>query len=159
MAMATYVMSSPFKFDSVSRYLSWDHDRLDGLLAEVTRRVEIGLFSQAASIFAAFDSGLRRHIRIEEEILFPLFETRTGMRSAGPTVVMRAEHRLIEAELLRMRQALDIGDSAEYGTGLAVLHGVLGPHDLKEEQVLYPTVDDMLGAGERLDLVDRLARS
>jgi regulator of cell morphogenesis and NO signaling len=149
---------SPFTFDSVTRYLSWDHDRLDGLLAEVTRRVTSGNFSHAASIFIAFDDGLRRHIRIEEAILFPLFEAHTGMGHTGPTVVLRAEHRLIEAELTRMRQALEIGDSAEYGTGLAVLHGVMGPHVLKEEQVLYPTVDDKLSAGDRLQLVDRLAR-
>jgi iron-sulfur cluster repair protein YtfE (RIC family) len=149
---------SPTKFDTVTRYLSWDHDRLDGLLGEVTRRVEAGDLKQAGSLFEAFDSGLRRHIRLEETILFPLFEQRTG-RSTGPTTVMRVEHRAIEAQLLRMRQALDIGDAAEYGGGLGMLHEVLGAHNLKEESVLYPTTDDLLDPEERLDFVDRLMRA
>src|SRR5262245_9518428 len=91
-AMSTHVSS--FRFDSITRYLSWDHDRLDGLLGEVTRHVEDGHFVQASSIFSTFDQGLRRHIRLEEELLFPLFECRTGMRN-GPTAVMRNEHRQI----------------------------------------------------------------
>jgi iron-sulfur cluster repair protein YtfE (RIC family) len=31
----------------------------------------------------------------EENILFPLFEAKAGMRGSGPTAVMRAEHRRI----------------------------------------------------------------
>jgi iron-sulfur cluster repair protein YtfE (RIC family) len=152
--------TSPLKFDSVTRYLSWDHDRLDGLLGEATTRVENGHLAQALSLFRAFDTGLRRHIRIEENVLFPLFESRTGTRAGGgPTAVMRAEHRAIEAELDRMRLALELGDASEYGSGLATLHGVLGAHNLKEESVLYPTTDDLLEASERLDLVDRLSRA
>jgi len=149
---------SPLKFDSVSRYLAWDHDRLDGLLVEVTQRVEDGHLGQAKSLFRTFDDGLRRHIRIEEDVLFPIFESRTGVRGCGPTTVMCAEHRVIEGELTRMREALDIGDAAEYASGLAALHGVLGAHNLKEESVLYPTTDDLLDAVERLQLVDRLIR-
>ena len=153
--MSTHVSS--FRFDSITRYLSWDHDRLDGLLAEATRHVEEGDLSQARSIFLAFDDGLRRHIRLEEELLFPLFESRTGMRN-GPTAAMRTEHRVIEAELTRMREGLDAGDASEYATGLANLHGVLGPHNVKEEQVLYPTTDDMLDVLERRDFVEGLTR-
>ena len=146
---------SPLRFDSVTRYLSWDHDRLDGLLGEVTRRVQGGSFSQAQSIFEAFDQGLRRHIRNEEELLFPLFEARSGVRH-GPTAVMRSEHRAIEAELVRMREALEAGDASEYASGLTTLHGLMGPHNAKEEQVLYPTTDDFLDPAERHELVDRM---
>ena len=154
--MSSHV-SSPARFDSITRYLSWDHDRLDGLLSEATRHVEAGELGEARSLFIPFDEGLRRHIRIEEELLFPLFESRSGMRH-GPTAVMRGEHRVIEGELARMRRGLDNGDAAEYATGLANLHGVLGPHNVKEEQVLYPTTDDMLEALERRDFVDGLTR-
>jgi len=151
--MSIHVASS--KFDSITRYLSWDHDRLDVLLGESTRHVENGDIAQARLLFLAFDEGVRRHIRMEEELLFPLFESRTGMRN-GPTVVMRAEHRLIEVELTRMRQGLEAGDAAAYATGLANLHCAMLPHNVKEEQVLYPTVDDMLDALERRDVVARL---
>lgn len=149
--------ASSFRFDSITRYLSWDHDRLDGLLSEATQRVEQGHMAQARNIFVAFDEGLRRHIRLEEEVLFPLFEAKTGMRS-GPTMVMRTEHRVIEAELNRMRHGLESGDASEYASGLSSLHGVLGTHNAKEEQVLYPITDDLLDVLERRDVVDRLTQ-
>jgi iron-sulfur cluster repair protein YtfE (RIC family) len=151
----TTIHVSPSKFDSITRYLSWDHDRLDVLLGEATGHVEAGDMTRARSLFLAFEEGLRRHIRLEEELLFPLFESRTGMRN-GPTAVMRSEHRAIEIELSRMRQGLDTGDASGYATGLANLHCAMGPHNVKEEQVLYPTVDDMLDALERRDFVARL---
>ena len=147
--------TSPSKLDSVTRYLSWDHDRLDGLLGEVTQRVEDGDLEQARSVFSAFDHGLRRHIRLEEELLFPLFESRTGMRR-GPTVVLRSEHRAIEVELAQMRDALEVGDASAYASGLSNIHGLLGPHNVKEEQVLYPVTDDLLQPEEQRELVDRL---
>jgi iron-sulfur cluster repair protein YtfE (RIC family) len=147
--------TSPSKLDSVTRYLAWDHDRLDGLLGEVTQRVERGDLGPAHSVFSAFDQGLRRHIRMEEELLFPLFESRTGMKR-GPTVALRAEHRAIEVELSHMRDALELGDASAYATGLSNLHVILGPHNVKEEQVLYPITDDLLQPEEQRDLVDRL---
>jgi iron-sulfur cluster repair protein YtfE (RIC family) len=149
---------SPLKFDSVTRYLAWDHDRLDGLLAETTRSVDDGELVHARSIFDAFERGMRRHIRVEEDILFPLFEAKTGVRR-GPTATLREEHRAILAGLNRMRQALDIGDAAEYSDGLSGLHALLGPHNLKEESVLYPTTDDRLRPDETIEVVDRLVRA
>ena len=47
--------------------------------------------------FEKFKFGLHRHIAWEEEILFPLFEEKTGMTDGGPTFVMREEHRQIKA--------------------------------------------------------------
>jgi iron-sulfur cluster repair protein YtfE (RIC family) len=148
--------TSPSKLDSVTRYLSWDHDRLDGLLGEVTQRVERGDLGPARSVFSAFDQGLRRHIRMEEELLFPLFESRTGMKR-GPTVALRAEHRAIEVELAQMRDALEVGDASAYASGLSNIHSLLGPHNVKEEQVLYPITDDLLQPEEQHELLDRLA--
>jgi iron-sulfur cluster repair protein YtfE (RIC family) len=147
--------TSPLKFESLTRYLSWDHDRLDGLLGEATKHVEAGRLGEARVIFSAFHDGLERHIRIEEELLFPLFESRTGMKH-GPTAAMRAEHRAIEREIARMAHALEVGDASEYATGLSNVHGILGPHNVKEEQVLYPTTDDLLGPDEQREFVDRL---
>jgi iron-sulfur cluster repair protein YtfE (RIC family) len=146
------------QFDSITRYLCWDNDRLDGLLGEVTRRVETGHFGAASCLFAAFDEGLRHHMRIEEEILFPLFEARTGLPN-GPTATMRAEHIVIAAELVRMRLALQSVDVSGYAAGLEQLHELLSQHGDKEEQVLYPATDDILSPAERQAFLDRLAHS
>jgi iron-sulfur cluster repair protein YtfE (RIC family) len=150
--------AAPSHLDSVTRYLSWDHDRLDGILGEATRRVEAGSVSEARIFFATFDQGLRRHIRAEETILFPLFEARTGGNHAL-TEVLRREDRAIEAALGCMRMALETGDVAEYGSALASLYGLLEPHNAKEEQVLYPATDELVtDPAERNELLDRLIR-
>jgi iron-sulfur cluster repair protein YtfE (RIC family) len=143
------------EFPSVTAYLSWDHDRLDVLLVEACNLIERGDFGGARSTFATFRSGLTRHIRLEEEILFSEFERRTGM-VAGPTQVMRMEHRHIEHALDRMAMALEASDRAIFATAYADLVEVLGPHNEKEEHILYPMTDRALDETERQRLTQKL---
>jgi hemerythrin-like domain-containing protein len=66
---------------------------------------------------------------------------------------MRREHREIEDLLEQI--ASGIGDAAsELASLRASFHEVLGDHNAKEEQVLYPTTDYLLGA----ESADRLVR-
>jgi hemerythrin-like domain-containing protein len=134
--------------------LAWDHDRLDAIEAEAFHALEAGDLTTAFDLYARFAAGLRRHIGFEEEILFPEFEAASGMPSnAGPTAVMRAEHREIETLLEAI--ASGIGDAAGDVAALrARFHDVIGDHNVKEEQVLYPTTDYLLGA----EAADRLVR-
>jgi len=147
----------PKAFDSVTGYLSWDHDRLDAILQSVRARVEAGDWEAARREYAPFYDGLDRHIRLEEGILFPLFEERTGM-TGGPTVVMREEHREIRGALGTMLDALGRSDVRLFQEGLAHLLSVLPDHNVKEEQVLYPTTDRILPDKERAALAARLQR-
>lgn len=142
-------------FPSVTAYLSWDHDRLDALLVRACDLLDRGDFAEARSTFATFRSGLERHIRLEEEILFSEFERRTGM-VAGPTQVMRIEHRHIEHALDRMGTALEASDRPTFATAYADLLEVLGPHNEKEEHILYPMTDRSLDETERQKLTQKL---
>jgi regulator of cell morphogenesis and NO signaling len=143
----------------VNEALSWDHDRLDSLVHRVFEARRDSDLAAARATFAEFDLGLRRHIRFEEEILFPAFEERTGMPAqGGPTGVMRAEHREIEAILAGLADAVgQQGPAAE--TLRADLERVLGSHNQKEEQVLYPGIDGLLGAEEGDAVVRRIQAS
>ncbi|HLA76195.1 MAG TPA: hemerythrin domain-containing protein [Vicinamibacteria bacterium] len=143
------------KFDGVTSYLSWDHDRLDAILAEVCRRVEAGQLGEAEAGYREFLTGLRRHIRLEEELVFPLFEAKTGV-TGGPTAVMRAEHLEIERALGMMQDGLSQKDANGFREGLQFLRSVLPDHNAKEEHVLYPTTDRVLSAEERSAFVERL---
>ena len=82
------------RFESVTAYLGWDHDRLDETLCSVSSAVESGDFAGAAARYEEFELGLLRHVRIEEELLFPVFEARSGFMN-GPTAVMRDEHQQV----------------------------------------------------------------
>ena len=141
----------PGELRGVSEALGWDHDRLDALEEDAFQRLAAGDAEGARGRWSEFVVGLLRHIRFEEEVLFPEFEARCG---AGPTEVMRFEHRGIEALVEAIGEALAAPVSA-----LALreqLHDLLGMHNVKEEHVLYPATDRSLRAEERDALVARI---
>jgi uncharacterized protein (DUF2249 family) len=140
----------------VSDALGWDHERL--------ARLEVGAFvaraagdtETASAWYESFSSGLRRHIAVEEQFLFPLFEERSGIApGSGPTEVMRTEHREIVrllGEILRT-----IGDPAKLpDQARASFHEILEEHHLKEEGMLYPAMDEVLTPEEGDALVSRI---
>lgn len=139
----------------ISEALAWDHDRLDALEARAFERYAAGDADGARSAWSDFAVGLRRHIRFEEDILFPAFEQTSGVPLVqGPTAVMRAEHREIEGILEDVERAFaGAGEAAAFRDRL---HQVLGEHNLKEEGVLYPMTDQVLGPDERDALVARI---
>jgi len=144
-------------FDSVTAYLGWEHGRLNEELRSVSSAVERGRFADAAAVYEELELGLLRHMRIEEELLFPVFEARSGMVN-GPTEVMRDEHRQVRTALGLMRRGLQRTDAGAYGDGLRFFDSVLPDHNAKEEHILYPTLDRLLRPAERAALVARLQR-
>ncbi len=142
----------------IGEALAWDHDRLDALERRAFEQLEAGDAAGAQAAWAEFAVGLKRHIRFEEDILFPAFEERVGMPpGAGPTAMMRAEHRDIETLIEAIGRAL-----AGKGAALplrAELHALLGHHNMKEERVLYPATDQALAPAERDALVARIQAS
>jgi uncharacterized protein (DUF2249 family)/iron-sulfur cluster repair protein YtfE (RIC family) len=141
---------------SVSEFLGWDHRRLDAIHADVERLVQTRGFAEAAHRFGEFHCGLSRHIEAEETILFPAFETMTGM-TAGPTRVMRAEHVEIRRTMDSIAAALRAEDAGRYADAVHALTAVLADHNQKEEGILYPMTDRAAGDDRaRDDLVRRM---
>jgi hemerythrin-like domain-containing protein/uncharacterized protein (DUF2249 family) len=142
----------------ITEALSWDHDRLDALEDAAFEALAAGDRELARRSYSAFVHGLKRHIGFEEQLLFPVFEERTGLRpTMGPTAVMRAEH----VEIVRLLDAL----AAAIGAGLPcaeledsrhAFHALMRSHNDKEEQVLYPAVDRTLSPEESDTLVARI---
>ena len=138
--------------------LAWDHDRLEAIEARAFEQLAAGDTPGARAAWAEFSLGLRRHIRFEEQILFPEFEQRVGLPAdQGPTAVMRMEHREIERLIDAIGRALG-GDGAPLPLR-GDLHRVLGQHNMKEEHVLYPGADRCLSPDERDTLVARIQSS
>lgn len=123
-------------------FMSKDHDRLDGIFIAFQKNKTENL-EQAKTLFSSFESGLRRHIVWEEEILFPAFEEQTGMKNMGPTAVMRMEHHKIKEFLDQIGQKLQDND-IHTGDAEESLIGVLTSHNDKEEKILYPWIDRSL---------------
>ena len=142
-------------FQSVSSYLMWDHDRLDAVLYEVLALVSEGTFERARERYAEFIAGMRRHIDLEEKILFPEFEQRSGIK-AGPTDLARRDHEIIREALSDMDTAIAAGSPKPFFLARKKFLSVLPSHHAKEEQLLYPVIDESMPEEERLNLVARL---
>jgi iron-sulfur cluster repair protein YtfE (RIC family) len=133
--------------NTISKFFEKDHDRLDELF-KTLQQLKRSDFPKATEAFKAFKVGLQRHIVWEEDLLFPLWEERTGRSEEGPTVVMRAEHRQIgqQLEAIHGKVAAQNPDSDQEEQALL---DILGSHNRKEERALYPAIDQVAGLEDR----------
>lgn len=136
-------MSQP----TISTTFEEDHDRLDALFTSF-QELKRKDFVKAKEAFKEFKFGLQRHIVWEEDLLFPLWEEKTGMSEGGPTFVMRAEHRQIGQQLEAIHQKVADQNPDSDQEEQALLN-ILGSHNVKEERVLYPSIDQVTSAEER----------
>jgi len=133
--------------DSIMDFMAQDHDRLDAIFKQFRSEKHTSLL-EAEKLFFEFKAGLEGHIIWEEEILFPLFESHTGMHNESPTAVMRVEHRQIKELLENIRGKIEKKDTGTNELEIALIE-ILTPHNQKEEGVLYPWFDDSLSPRDR----------
>jgi len=141
---------------AVTEALAWDHDRLDALEAGAFAARTAGDYTTAKEKYRTFAHGLVRHIRFEEEIIFPTFEQKGGIPpTVGPTAVMRDEHIEIRALLDSISTQIDQPKNPVEELR-RLFHQVLGEHNFKEEKMLYPGVDRFLSENESDEVVRRV---
>ncbi len=142
-------MSAP----SINEYLTEDHDRLDDLL-ERFQEWRVKDFGRAKDFLTQFTLGLRRHLRWEETILFPLFEQKTGQ--TGLTNTLQGEHDEIMQWLGALGQKVEENDAA-CGHEEKMLVEELGGHNAREEYALYPQLDKLLTEEEQRATFEAMA--
>jgi len=106
------------------------------------------LGEEPAARLAAFREALEAHLTLEEERLFPALEE-AEPHALGPTGVMRQEHRHMRALAEELAQALAARERDRYLGAAETLLVLMQQHNAKEEHVLYPMSDRLLGP-ERL---------
>ena len=140
---------------SLSRFLTDEHQHCDDRFATTENAVADADWTLAGSEFQCFFDDMQTHFSHEENVLFPAFEARTGMRG-GPTSVMREEHRQMNEMFAAMRDNLARRDGNGYLGLSETLLMLMRQHNLKEENILYPMADQAL-AGERDALLAQMA--
>jgi hemerythrin-like domain-containing protein len=128
-------------------FLGSDHKACDETFALAEAAVAQANWTEARSLFERFELAMAHHFAMEEDVLFPAFETHTGMVS-GPTQVMRMEHAQMRELIEEMARAVAAGDRNGYLGLSETLNMLMQQHNLKEENMLYPMSDQVL-AGER----------
>jgi iron-sulfur cluster repair protein YtfE (RIC family) len=96
---------------------------------------------------AAYRAEMERHIDFEEQALFPAFEQATGM-TQGPTTVMREEHAQMLELIEDLVDAASRSHSEDYLAASETMLVLMQQHNLKEEGVLYPEFDALLGSDD-----------
>lgn len=139
---------------TISHLLAPDHKQCDDLFAAAESAVSNCDWNVATPEFSRFRNAMLHHFAMEEEVLFPAFETRTGMRQ-GPTSVMRSEHFQMKDLFDRMSDAITNKNINAYLGDADTLLIIMQQHNLKEEQMLYPMADRVL-ANDLDDVVGRM---
>ncbi|MEN6587998.1 MAG: hemerythrin domain-containing protein [Sulfuricella sp.] len=139
---------------TISDFLAPDHQRCDNLFAIAEATAAQGDWNNAAIMFSQFHDALLHHFAMEEEVMFPAFEARTGM-TQGPTAMMRSEHRQMTDLLNQMADAVAHKDGDAFLGDADTLLIIMQQHNMKEEQMLYQMADQAL-AGELDEVVGRM---
>jgi len=135
------------------------HKHCDELFARAEETCANGDWAVGDEAFALLFNQLETHFRSEEAVLFPAFESATGITS-GPTEVMRWEHRQMRELLAQMKDALAARDGDTFGGAAETLLILMQQHNMKEENILYPMCDNALGSTDvGAALVERLKAS
>lgn len=130
--------------DSLARYLEQDHACCDSLLRQVNLSVRGRRWQQAWHDAGAYHHALERHLLIEERIVFPAYEKALGSM-VTPTASMRAEHLRIRAVAQRLKDAVRERDGDAFLGHADALLLILHQHSEKEEGILYPRIERVLG--------------
>lgn len=142
----------------ITPFMTEDHRRCDELFAQAEAAAAQGDLSACQSCLSAFTRALLHHFSMEEQILFPAFEEKTGMRM-GPTRVMLMEHEQMRGLLGELSAALAAGDPEEYLGQAETLMILMQQHNMKEEQMLYPMSDRALNGDDILQALQALEKS
>ena len=130
---------------SILQLMGSDHRACDGLFATAEDAAASRNWEEAGKLFRQFHQAMDHHFAMEEEVLFPAFEEKTGSQ-AGPTMVMRMEHQQMRTLMQNMDNAVNAKDEAGYLGLSETLNMFMQQHNFKEENVLYPMTDQALAA-------------
>lgn len=128
---------------AITETMSVDHKRCDELFAEAEVAISESDWDAGGQALSNFIDGMQHHFKMEEEVLFPAFETATGM-AMGPTQVMRSEHEQMREIFTDIESAAGEKDSDELLGLCETLLMLMQQHNVKEEQMLYRMADEVL---------------
>ncbi len=131
---------------AITDALRGEHGVLYRLLDHLEREIAGASAAQGRALGAFLGAALAAHAHLEDELLFTEVEGFLGA-AAGPLVVMRHEHALIETGLERLQRA---ATAEEARANAEAVVETARSHFAKEEQILFPLAERFLGA-------DRLA--
>lgn len=131
--------------DRLTRLMHQHHGHCDEVFAAAETAARAGDWAACATALQRFRVDLLEHLEVEEARIFPAFEAHTG-NTGGPTRVMRGEHEQMREIVGWLGEALAVHDADAFGDAVETLLILMQQHNMKEENILYPMCDRVLGA-------------
>jgi hemerythrin-like domain-containing protein len=129
--------------DTILDYLVRDQRRCDTLLAQAIDFVHESEWLIADLAVNALGSALRRHIRIEEELVFNAVDALVSS-AVVPTTLMRSEHERLRAMVHQLDDAAARRHQADFCACASLLQIVLQLHFDKESSGFFPLAGHVL---------------
>ncbi len=124
-------------------WLVHEHSLYENLLSECTEAVEIEDWRTANLLFKRIVTHLKRHMALEEEVLYSAYEAVTHAPQ-GPTGALREEHDHIVRLIMDMARVIKTKDSDYVLECLAHLERQMIKHHEMEEDMFLPMASYIL---------------
>ena len=139
---------------SIAELMLKDHELLLGIFNDF-KSTKMKNKQAAARLFKRFDSELRSHFKVEEQIISAVFRKQDGRENLLPIAnSIRLEHRRIRRALLLISSLLQEGTVF----GISDLYLMLRHHKNIEERLFYPRLDEILSEKEKSYVEGRIRR-
>jgi hemerythrin-like domain-containing protein len=141
------------------------HRQLDAQFLEHQRALIRGNLVVALSHLEQYEKRLLDHIKDEEEILLPIFETRVTPAVGGTAEIFRNEHikirdyvALLKAEVPKLSKAKDREQAVIFMLDSeTTFKRLMVHHDNREHKFLYPLLDEVTSEAERAEIFQKLS--
>lgn len=127
----------------LSAIMTHDHRECDVKFEHIEEAVSNKDFAKAEQLFTQWKKVNLRHFDIEETILFPETVNAMGMK-IPPIMVMEMEHQQIKNCINQMETALSSKNGDDFLGFADTCMIMIQQHNMKEEQILYPMIDNAL---------------
>ncbi|RUM65746.1 MAG: hemerythrin domain-containing protein [Sulfurimonas sp.] len=129
----------------IKSFLTTDHRTCDTYFSQMENCANEGILADAQEHYKKFSDAMEHHFQMEERVMFPAFEQKTGM-TQGPTEVMRMEHQQLRSLLKQLGEAIVNDDRTKFFGLSETLMIMMQQHNMKEEQMLYTMAQQHLSA-------------
>jgi hemerythrin-like domain-containing protein len=130
--------------ETISSFLTQDHRTCDEKFVNMENAVNDKNWEDANTKLNIFVEDLLHHFNMEEKVMFPAFENKTGM-TQGPTAMMRMEHDQMRGLVEDLKTDVrETNQNHFFGVSESLMM-LMQQHNMKEEQMLYAMADNHLG--------------
>ena len=141
--------------NSADNWLVHEHSLYEELLSQCQGAVEIEDWGTVNLVFHELVTHLKRHMALEEEVLYPAYEA-TPHAPQGPTTALREEHANIVRLIQDLAPVIKTRDSDNVLECLVHLENLMIKHHEKEEDIFLPMASHILNTS-RDELLRKLS--